>query len=113
MPAYAIKTTDREIELAYTDLERLIKTGQGVKAVNQALGLAEDNHEKLWAFVRRYSTAHVSYKQTSVLLVIKALWDLWVLDSDRLFIVQAILTLVEANPKSDSTVDFCRLYLKH
>ena len=104
--AYAMETTEREIEKAYIDLGRMLQLGQSQNAVKQALGLAKLDSNRLWIYLRGYASRSLNYRETTPLLVVNALWNNWQQDNDDIsFIGHAVLTLVNA-PKGQSAVDF-------
>lgn len=107
MTAYAIKTTEREIENAYNELHRLLQGGQSQNAVKQALGLARSDTAKLWNFLKAYISTDLNYRDTSQLLVVNALYSSWVQDQNDIFIGHAVLTLVNATKnRSESVLKF-------
>ena len=107
MTAYAIKTTEREIENAYNELRRLLQGGQGLNAVKQALGLARSDAAKLWNCLKAYISTDLNYRDTSQLLVVNALYNNWVQDQNDIFIAHAVLTLVNATKnRSESVLKF-------
>ncbi len=104
--AYALETTEREIEKAYIDLGRMLQLGQSQNAVKQALGLAKLDSKRLWNYLRGYASRGLNYRETTPLLVVNALWNNWQQDNDDIsFIGHAVLTLVNA-PKGQSALDF-------
>lgn len=107
MTAYAIKTTEREIENAYNELHRLLQGSQSQNAVKQALGLARSDAAKLWNFLKAYISTDLNYRDTSQLLVVNALYSNWVQDQNDIFISHAVLTLVNATKnRSESVLKF-------
>jgi hypothetical protein len=107
MTAYAIKTTEREIENAYNELRRLLQGGQRENAVKQALGLASSDATELWKFLKAYISTDLNYRDTSQLLVVNALYDNWVQAQTDIFIAHAVLTLANATKnRSESVLKF-------
>ena len=104
---YAIETTKREIDDAYIDLRRMLQVGQRENAVKQALGLARSDAAKLWNFLKAYISTDLSYRDTSQLLAVNALYNNWVQDQNDIFIAQAVLTLMNATKsRSESVLKF-------
>src|SRR6202166_4825178 len=107
MAAYAIKTTEREIENAYNELHRLLQGGQSQNAVKQALGLARSDAAKLWNYLKAYISTDLNYRDTSQLLEVNALYNNWVVGQNDIFIAHAVLTLANATKnRSESVLKF-------
>jgi hypothetical protein len=73
MNAYAMKTTEREIEDAYIELHRLLQGGQSHNAVKHAVRLARLDAAKLWNYLKVYISTDLNYRDTSQLLEVNAL----------------------------------------
>jgi len=102
---YAIATTEREIENAYLDLRRMLTTGRSREAVKQAIGLASHDEARLWNYLREYASLEINYRETTPLLVVRALADNWQAEKNPEFLAHAVLTLIHA-PKGDPIAKF-------
>ena len=77
----------------------------GQEAVKQAIRLASQNEVRLWNYLREYASLEVNYRETTPLLVVKALSDNCQEEKSPVFVAQAVLTLVHA-PKVDPIAKF-------
>lgn len=101
----SVKATEQELERAYADLRRLLQLGRVHEAIRQAILLAKSDSRRLWDYLREYASVEVTYRETTPLLVVKALSDNWQATEAPVFIAHAITALIGA-PKGDSIAKF-------
>lgn len=101
----ALETTERELNDAYIDLNRVMRLGQNKNAIDRAVRLAKQDEKRLWNYLRAYSSTVVNFRETNPLLVVNALWINWNQDQDISFVTHAVLTLINTT-KADSALDF-------
>lgn len=103
--AFQMNNSKHEMDSAYINFNRVLKTGQSVEAAKLALKLADVDSTALWNYLKLFTSTETNYKETTPLLVVKALHDSWLDDQQDAYIVHAVLTLSEG-PKMSSARDF-------
>lgn len=96
---------EHEVAQSYASLRKAIRRGDDKGAVTIAQGLVTGNVGELWRFLKAASSSEVSHTNQQTALIVKTLFDNWMLDQNPVFVVHAVLALAEA-PKGTSAMDY-------
>jgi hypothetical protein len=103
-------TTMKEHEetQTYASLKKAIRRGDPKGAVTIARGLLAGNPGELWRFLKQAASSEVSHTNEQTTVLVKGLFDNWMLDQNPVFVVHAVLALTYA-PKGTSAMDYLSL----
>ena len=73
--------------------------------------LAKQGSVKLWNYLREYSSLLVSCLDNDPLLVVNALSNNWDRDHSEVFVVRAVLALVQATKGGNTAADAMKKYV--
>jgi hypothetical protein len=101
-----IAVKEHEVSEAYAALRRAIRRGDDKSAAQMLQNLlSSQNPVDVWKFLLAAASTEISYRDQQSVILVRSLYDNWVLSKSPVFAVHAVLALISA-PKGTSAMDY-------